>query len=63
MITHTNFHHHPWKQYIFSLSLSLLGTYHKGVSPNGLILSDHMTLGAVVATILIIDNTAQVSDE
>ncbi|XP_046801567.1 probable phospholipid-transporting ATPase IM isoform X3 [Lucilia cuprina] len=46
-----------------SLILFLIpyGTYHKGVSPNGLILSDHMTLGAVVATILIIDNTAQIA--
>ncbi|XP_075154289.1 ATPase phospholipid transporting 8B isoform X3 [Haematobia irritans] len=46
-----------------SLILFLIpyGTYHKGVSPNGYILSDHMTLGAVVATILIIDNTAQIA--
>lgn len=39
----------------------ILGTYHLAVSDNGLSLSDHMTLGSVVATILIIDNTAQVS--
>lgn len=38
----------------------ILGTYHLAVSDNGLSLSDHMTLGSVVATILIIDNTAQV---
>ncbi|XP_067642213.1 phospholipid-transporting ATPase ID isoform X2 [Eurosta solidaginis] len=46
-----------------SLILFLIpyGTYKDGVSPNGLILSDHMTLGAVVATILIIDNTAQIA--
>uniref|UniRef100_A0A034V3Z4 Phospholipid-transporting ATPase n=1 Tax=Bactrocera dorsalis TaxID=27457 RepID=A0A034V3Z4_BACDO len=45
-----------------SLILFLIpyGTYKDGISPNGLILSDHMTLGAVVATILIIDNTAQI---
>lgn len=35
------------------------GTYHLAVSENGVSLSDHMTLGSVVATILIIDNTAQ----
>uniref|UniRef100_W8BEM1 Phospholipid-transporting ATPase n=1 Tax=Ceratitis capitata TaxID=7213 RepID=W8BEM1_CERCA len=46
-----------------SLILFLIpyGTYKDGISPNGLILSDHMTLGAVVATILIIDNTAQIA--
>ncbi|XP_036318105.1 phospholipid-transporting ATPase ID isoform X3 [Rhagoletis pomonella] len=46
-----------------SLILFLIpyGTYKDGVSPDGLILSDHMTLGAVVATILIIDNTAQIA--
>ena len=38
----------------------ILGSYKDGVSPNGYILSDHMTLGSVVATILILDNTAQV---
>ncbi|CAD7087029.1 unnamed protein product [Hermetia illucens] len=37
------------------------GTYKDGVSPDGYMLSDHMTLGSVVATILILDNTAQVS--
>lgn len=30
------------------------------MSPEGYILSDHMTLASVVATILILDNTAQV---
>ncbi|XP_037937825.1 phospholipid-transporting ATPase ID-like [Teleopsis dalmanni] len=46
-----------------SLILFLIpyGTYKDGVSPDGTILSDHMTLGAVVATILIIDNTAQIA--
>ncbi|XP_023034835.1 phospholipid-transporting ATPase ID isoform X4 [Drosophila willistoni] len=46
-----------------SLILFLIpyGVYKDGVSQNGYILSDHMTLGAVVATILIVDNTAQVS--
>lgn len=37
------------------------GTYKDGTSPNGYILSDHMTLGSVVATILILDNTAQIA--
>ncbi|KAH8387683.1 hypothetical protein KR093_008802, partial [Drosophila rubida] len=46
-----------------SLILFLIpyGVYKDGVSHNGYILSDHMTLGAVVATILIVDNTAQAS--
>ncbi|XP_022213429.2 phospholipid-transporting ATPase ID isoform X8 [Drosophila obscura] len=46
-----------------SLVLFLIpyGVYKDGVSHNGYILSDHMTLGAVVATILIVDNTAQIS--
>ncbi|XP_030386581.1 phospholipid-transporting ATPase ID isoform X2 [Scaptodrosophila lebanonensis] len=46
-----------------SLILFLIpyGTYKDGVSSNGFIVSDHMTLGAVVATILIIDNTAQIA--
>ncbi|XP_064556084.1 probable phospholipid-transporting ATPase IM isoform X2 [Drosophila montana] len=46
-----------------SLILFLIpyGVYKDGVSHNGYILSDHMTLGAVVATILIVDNTAQIS--
>lgn len=45
-----------------SLVLFLIpyGTYKDGVSPEGYVLSDHMLLGSVVATILIIDNTAQV---
>ncbi|CAD7087028.1 unnamed protein product [Hermetia illucens] len=37
------------------------GTYKDGVSPDGYMLSDHMTLGSVVATILILDNTAQIA--
>ncbi|XP_032576596.1 phospholipid-transporting ATPase ID isoform X1 [Drosophila sechellia] len=46
-----------------SLVLFLIpyGVYKDGVSANGFIVSDHMTLGAVVATILIVDNTAQIS--
>lgn len=36
------------------------GTYKDGLAPDGKILSDHMLLGSVVATILIIDNTSQV---
>ncbi|XP_030081762.1 phospholipid-transporting ATPase ID isoform X7 [Drosophila hydei] len=46
-----------------SLILFLIpyGVYKDGVSHNGFILSDHMTLGAVVATILIVDNTAQIA--
>ncbi|XP_055909383.1 phospholipid-transporting ATPase ID isoform X2 [Eupeodes corollae] len=46
-----------------SLVLFLIpyGTYKDGISSGGYILSDHMTLGAVVATILIIDNTAQIA--
>lgn len=37
-----------------------LGAYKNGVSPDGYMLSDHMTLASVVALILILDNTAQV---
>ncbi|XP_070137122.1 phospholipid-transporting ATPase ID isoform X3 [Drosophila bipectinata] len=46
-----------------SLILFLIpyGVYKDGVSQHGFIVSDHMTLGAVVATILIVDNTAQIS--
>ncbi|KAH8280086.1 hypothetical protein KR018_005067 [Drosophila ironensis] len=46
-----------------SLILFLIpyGVYKDGISQNGFIVSDHMTLGAVVATILIVDNTAQIS--
>ncbi|XP_070143481.1 phospholipid-transporting ATPase ID isoform X2 [Drosophila kikkawai] len=46
-----------------SLILFLIpyGVYRDGVSHDGYVLSDHMTLGAVVATILIVDNTAQIS--
>ena len=50
-----------FNSYWINVFAGLLGTYKDGISPNGLILSDHMTLGAVVATILIIDNTAQVN--
>lgn len=38
------------------------GTYHDAVGPNGLVLSDHMTLASVMSAILILDNTAQVSE-
>lgn len=41
--------------------VSFAGTYKDGLAPDGKILSDHMLLGTVVATILIIDNTTQVS--
>ncbi|XP_055690587.1 phospholipid-transporting ATPase ID isoform X4 [Lutzomyia longipalpis] len=46
-----------------SLVLFLIpyGTYKDGVSPEGYVLSDHMLLGSVVATILILDNTAQIA--
>ncbi|KAM8720515.1 hypothetical protein ACLKA7_006541 [Drosophila subpalustris] len=46
-----------------SLILFLIpyGVYRDGVSHNGYTLSDHMTLGAIVATILIVDNTAQIA--
>ncbi|XP_045538924.1 phospholipid-transporting ATPase ID isoform X1 [Papilio machaon] len=45
-----------------SLVLFLIpyGTYKDGLAPDGKILSDHMLLGSVVATILIIDNTTQI---
>ncbi|CAB3244555.1 unnamed protein product [Arctia plantaginis] len=46
-----------------SLVLFLIpyGTYKDGLGPDGKILSDHMLLGSVVATILIIDNTTQIA--
>ncbi|KAK7864499.1 hypothetical protein R5R35_003115 [Gryllus longicercus] len=37
------------------------GTYKDGVSPKGHVLSDHMLLGSVVATILVIVVTAQIA--
>ncbi|CAG2057330.1 unnamed protein product [Timema podura] len=37
------------------------GTYKDGVSPKGYVLSDHMLLGSVVATILVIVVTAQIA--
>lgn len=40
-----------------------LGAYKDGVSPDGYMLSDHMTLASVMAAILILDNTAQVRDK
>ncbi|KAL7021489.1 hypothetical protein ACKWTF_011893 [Chironomus riparius] len=46
-----------------SLILFLIpyGTYGDRISYNGYVLSDHMLLGTVVATILILDNTAQIA--
>ncbi|XP_060804659.1 probable phospholipid-transporting ATPase IM isoform X1 [Amyelois transitella] len=46
-----------------SLVLFLIpyGTYKDGLAPDGKVLSDHMLLGSVVATILIIDNTTQIA--
>lgn len=46
-----------------SLVLFLIpyGTYKDGLAPDGKIISDHMLLGSVVATILIIDNTTQIA--
>lgn len=38
-----------------------LGTYKDGVSPKGYVLSDHMLLGSVVATILVIVVTVQIA--
>jgi hypothetical protein len=43
------------------LCFSPTGTYKDGLSPAGHVLSDHMLLGSVVATILVIVVTAQVS--
>lgn len=37
------------------------GTYYDALSPNGLVLSDYMLLCSVVATILVIVNTAQIA--
>lgn len=37
------------------------GTYKDGVSPKGYVLSDHMLLGSVVATILVIVVTVQIA--
>ncbi|XP_031638674.1 phospholipid-transporting ATPase ID isoform X2 [Contarinia nasturtii] len=37
------------------------GTYRDGIGPDGLVLSDHMTLASVMAAILILDNTAQIA--
>nr|CAD7397985.1 unnamed protein product [Timema cristinae] len=41
--------------------LHVLRTYKDGVSPKGYVLSDHMLLGSVVATILVIVVTAQIA--
>lgn len=40
---------------------SILGAYHDKISWNGEGLSDHMTFGSVVATILVVVVTAQVA--
>lgn len=39
------------------------GAYRNGIAANGFMLSDHMTLASIVATILILDNTAQVREK
>jgi len=39
------------------------GTYHDALAPNGHVLSDHMLLGSVVATILVVVVTAQVRNQ
>ena len=44
-----------------NMYFSVTGTYKDGLSPAGYVLSDHMLLGSVVATILVIVVTAQVS--
>jgi len=44
-----------------TIHFSVTGTYKDGLSPAGYVLSDHMLLGSVVATILVIVVTAQVS--
>lgn len=41
--------------------ICLPGTYKDGVSPKGYVLSDHMLLGSVVATILVIVVTVQIA--
>lgn len=46
---------------IITCKIYFIGTYGDRISYNGYVLSDHMLLGTVVATILILDNTAQVS--
>jgi hypothetical protein len=45
----------------YNIRFSVIGTYKDGLSPAGYVLSDHMLLGSVVATILVIVVTAQVS--
>lgn len=52
----SNIHIRP----LLMLCYLFTGTYKDGLAPDGKILSDHMLLGSVVATILIIDNTTQV---
>jgi hypothetical protein len=46
---------------LVNISPSSTGTYRDGLSPAGHVLSDHMLLGSVFATILVIVVTAQVS--
>lgn len=44
-----------------AFSSPFAGTYKDGVSPKGYVLSDHMLLGSVVATILVIVVTVQIA--
>lgn len=39
---------------------SVSAAYYDSISPEGHVLGDHMLLGVVIATILILDNTVQV---
>ena len=52
---------HPVQKESCNICFSITGTYKDGLSPAGYVLSDHMLLGSVVATILVIVVTAQVS--
>lgn len=45
----------------YKFNFLIAGTYRDRISYNGHVLNDHMLLGSVVATILVLDNTAQVS--
>lgn len=44
-----------------SILFIIIGTYKNGTSPEGYVLSDHMLLGSVMATILVIVVTLQVA--
>jgi hypothetical protein len=52
---------HPAQMESCNICFCVTGTYKDGLSPSGYVLSDHMLLGSVVATILVIVVTAQVS--